>query len=57
MSTGGDLGSGGFFGAVPEGLRPNGPHGLWPSCGCSSLFIILGVIFLVCGGCMNLFNQ
>ena len=57
MSTGGDLGSGGFFGAVPEGLRPNGPHGLWPSCGCGSLFIILGVIFLVCGGCMNLFNQ
>lgn len=57
MSTGGDLGGGGFFGRVPQGLGPGGPYGAWPSCGCSSLFIILAGILLVFGGCLRMFGQ
>jgi hypothetical protein len=54
----GDLGGGGFFGgAGPGGMGPGGPHGLWPSCGCSSIFIILAGILLVCGGCLRMFGQ
>jgi hypothetical protein len=59
MSTGGDLGGGGFFGAGggPGGMGPGGPFGAWPSCGCSSLFIILAGILLVFGGCLRMFGQ
>ena len=57
MSTGGNLGDGGFFGQGPAGLGPRGSFGLWPSVGCSSLFIILGGMFLVCGGCFRLIGQ
>lgn len=57
MSTGGGLGGGGFFGQVQEGMRPGGPYGAWPSCGCSSLFIILAGILLVCGGFLRMFGQ
>jgi hypothetical protein len=56
MSAGGDLGGGGFFGAGPD-ARGQGPYGLWPHCGCSSLFIILAGILLVCGGCLRMFGQ
>lgn len=54
MSTGGDLGGGGYFGTVPEGLRPGGPFGCWPGCGCSSLLIILAGCMLVFGGCLRM---
>src|SRR5277367_6762910 len=43
MSMGG-LGGGGFFGSgggMGGNYGPSGPYGAWPSCGCSSLFIIL----------------
>src|SRR5712692_64846 len=36
---------------------PSGSYGAWPSCGCSSLFIILAGILLVCGGCLRMFGQ
>jgi hypothetical protein len=39
------------------GLGPGGSYGLWPSCGCSTLFIILGILFLLCGGCLRLGGQ
>jgi len=56
MSNGGGLGSGGFFGGGSP-LGPGGPYGAWPSCGCSSVFIILAGILLVCGGCLRMFGQ
>jgi len=49
------LGGGGFFGRG-GGFSPQGPYGAWPGCGCSSLFIILAGILLVCGGFMRMFN-
>jgi hypothetical protein len=50
-SDGGPLfGSGGFFGD----MRPSGPYGAWPGCGCSSILIILAGMLLVCGGFMSL---
>ena len=36
---------------------PTGHFGPWPTCGCSSLLIILAGILLVCAGGMNLFHQ
>lgn len=60
MSMGG-LGSGGFFGSGGGGgfggMGPGGSYGAWPTCGCSSLFIILAGILLVCGGMLSLFHQ
>ena len=38
------LGSGGFFGNA----GPSGPYGPYAGCGCSTLFIILAGILLVC---------
>jgi hypothetical protein len=49
------LGGGGFFGR-PADYGPRGPYGAWPGCGCSSLFIILGGMFLVCGGFLKIFE-
>jgi hypothetical protein len=46
------LGGGDFFGQ----MGPRGPYGAWPGCGCSSLFIILAGILLVCGGFLRMFN-
>jgi hypothetical protein len=60
MSTGGDLGGGGFFGSGSGGsggMGPGGPYGMWPHCGCSSLFIIVAGMFLVCGGFLRMFGQ
>jgi hypothetical protein len=56
MSMGGNLGEGGFFGGGSN-LGPGGSYGAWPSCGCSSLFIILAGILLVFGGCLRLIGQ
>jgi hypothetical protein len=67
MSTGG-LGSGGFFGGGGSGddpfggggfsnFGPRGSFGVWPTCGCSSLLIILAGILLVCGGLMRLMGN
>ena len=58
MSTGGGplFGSGGFFGGG-GGLGPGGPYGAWPGCGCSSLFIILGGLLLVFGGCLQMLRM
>ncbi len=58
MSVGGGgplLGSGGFFGGNQYG--PNGPYGMFPTCGCSSLLIILAGILLVCAGGLRMFGQ
>ena len=55
MSMGGGLGSGGFFGG--QELGPRGSYGLWPSCGCSSVLIVLAGILLVFGGCLRMFGQ
>jgi hypothetical protein len=56
MSTdGGGLGGGGFFGR--SGLGPGGQYGVWPGCGCSSIFIILAGILLVFGGCLRMVGQ
>jgi hypothetical protein len=38
-------------------MGPRGHFGLWPSCGCGSILIILAGILLVCGGCLQMFNQ
>lgn len=56
MSIGGGgplFGSGGFFGSAGQ---PSGPYGPWAGCGCSTLFIILAGILLVCAGGMRMFN-
>ena len=57
MSMGGGplLGEGGFFGGGGQ-MGPRGPYGAWPTCGCSSLLIILAGIFLVCAGGLRMFN-
>ena len=55
------FGGGGFFGGGDGGgfntYGPRGPYGAWPTCGCSSLLIILAGILLVCGGLMRMFGQ
>ena len=52
---GGQLGGGGFFGGGSPG--PQGPMGAWPTVGCSSFFIILAGMLLVCGGCLRFVNM
>jgi hypothetical protein len=47
------FGSGGFY----NDMHPRGPYGVWPTCGCSSLLIILAGLLLVCAGGLNLFNR
>jgi hypothetical protein len=58
------LGGGGFFGGGPgpggDGLgwyHPQGPYGMWPSCGCGTIFIILGGLLLAFGGCINMMRN
>ncbi len=54
MSSGGPLfGGGGYYGNI----GPGGPYGAYPTCGCSSFFIILAGILLVFGGCLRMFGQ
>ena len=50
FGDGGPLFGGGYF-------NPQGPHGPWAGCGCSSCFIILAGILLVMGGCLRMFGQ
>jgi hypothetical protein len=52
-------GLGGLLGSLGPlgGMHPRGSYGIWPSCGCGSLIIILAGILLVCGGCLQLLNQ
>jgi hypothetical protein len=50
------LGSGDWY--SPRGpLGPTGQYGAWPTCGCSSLLIILAGILLVCAGGLSMFHQ
>ena len=58
MSTG-PLGGGGFFGegGGGYGFGPQGPYGMWPSCGCGSLLIILGGLLMAFGGCLNMLRM
>ena len=53
---GGPLGGGGFFGGGGN-YGPAGPYGAYPTCGCSSIFIILAGILLVFGGCLRMLGQ
>jgi hypothetical protein len=53
MSMGPLLGGGGYYGNA----GPAGPYGAWPSCGCSSIFMILAGILLVFGGCFRMIGQ
>ena len=46
------LGGGGFFGNV----GPRGPYGPWPTCGCSSILIVIAGILLVFAGCSGMFG-
>jgi hypothetical protein len=52
---------GGLFGGGPGGqmqsMRPGGPFGAWPACGCSSLLVVGAGILLVCGGFLKMFGQ
>jgi hypothetical protein len=51
------LGGGGFFGGGGnQWYSPQGPYGMWPGCGCGSLFIILGGLLMAFGGCLNMFR-
>lgn len=34
--------------------NPRGPYGPYAGCGCSSLFIILAGVLLICGGCLRM---
>ncbi len=53
LGFGPGLGGQNFYGDY----GPGGSYGAWPSCGCSSLFIILAGILLVCGGCLRMLGQ
>jgi len=54
----GGMGFPGMGGQGPmRSMGPRGPFGCWPSCGCSSIFIILAGILLVFGGCLRMLNQ
>ena len=52
------MAGGGFFGnAFGSGdAGPGGRYGAWPTCGCSSLVIVLAGILLVCGGGLRWFG-
>ena len=53
---GGPLGGGGFFGGGGN-YGPSGSYGAYPTCGCSSIFIILAGLLLVFGGCLRMLGQ
>jgi hypothetical protein len=52
-----NLGSIFGMGGSMRGVGPAGPFGVWPSCGCSSCFIILAGFLLVFGGCLRMLGQ
>jgi hypothetical protein len=43
------FGSGQFYQGGGQ-FGPRGPYGPWPTCGCSSLLIIIAGLLLVCAG-------
>jgi hypothetical protein len=47
---GGGLGGGSFFGNA----GPSGPYGAYPTCGCSSIAMVLAGILLVFAGCSGM---
>jgi hypothetical protein len=59
MSFGGGPGGpgyGGPFGGLGGVFSPRGQYGVWPGCGCSTLFIIAAGILLVCAGGLRMLN-
>jgi len=46
------LGGGGFF----NSMGPRGQYGPWPTCGCSSILIVIAGILLVFAGCSGMFG-
>lgn len=54
--SGGLFGSGGYYGGGGGfgGMGPGGSYGMYPGCGCSSIFIILAGVLLVFGGCLRM---
>ncbi|MBX9579684.1 MAG: hypothetical protein K2X87_05185 [Gemmataceae bacterium] len=54
----GGYGNGGILGGMfnRRDMGPRGQFGIWPGCGCSSLFIIAAGILLVCGGGLRMLN-
>jgi len=57
----GGLGGGGGFGGLGPMLgntmHPSGHFGVWPSCGCGSIIMILAVMLFICGGCIKFVGQ
>jgi hypothetical protein len=47
---GGPFGGGGWY-------SPRGQYGMYPGCGCGTLFIILGGLLIAFGGCINGFRS
>jgi hypothetical protein len=56
MSIGPGGGPGGFLGAG-DYFNPQGSHGPWMGCGCSSILIMLAGFLLVMGGCLRMLGQ
>jgi hypothetical protein len=50
------VGPGGPLFGSGDWYSPRGQYGPWAGCGCSSLFIIMAGILLVCGGFLRMFN-
>lgn len=44
------LGGGGFF----NSMGPTGRYGPWPTCGCSSILVVIAGIILVFAGCSGM---
>jgi hypothetical protein len=57
LGGGGFFGGGGGDGGGPGWYHPQGQFGMWPSCGCGSIFIILGGLLIAFGGCVNMFMR
>jgi hypothetical protein len=57
----GGLGGGGGLGGLGpllgNTMHPSGHFGLWPSCGCGSIIMILAVMLFICGGCIKVVGQ
>jgi hypothetical protein len=48
---------GGPFLSGGNWYHPSGPYGAYPTCGCSSFFIIAAGILLICGGLLRSCNM
>jgi hypothetical protein len=47
------LGGGNFFG----NMGPQGSYGVYPTCGCSSILVILAGILLIFAGCTGMLGR